>query len=93
MQTAQRGKEMETVTVLHMNKGVGKTSYAMNSTLQVGFYITMLFLYIYICLYAYLRQLNVHQPKLIRLILNKMNLKKSRPQALDVPATGQNYIH
>ncbi|KAK7321771.1 hypothetical protein VNO77_32697 [Canavalia gladiata] len=33
MQTAQR-KEMEMMEVLHMNKGVGETSYAMNSSVQ-----------------------------------------------------------
>ncbi|KAK7280683.1 hypothetical protein RJT34_25750 [Clitoria ternatea] len=33
MQTSQR-KEMQTMEILHMNKGVGETSYAMNSAVQ-----------------------------------------------------------
>ncbi|CAJ1972469.1 unnamed protein product [Sphenostylis stenocarpa] len=33
MQTVRR-KEMETLELLHMNKGVGETSYAMNSSVQ-----------------------------------------------------------
>jgi len=35
MQTA-RTKEMDTLELLHMNKGVGETSYAMNSSVQVN---------------------------------------------------------
>lgn len=31
----KRGRNMEVMEILHMNKGVGETSYAMNSTHQV----------------------------------------------------------
>lgn len=31
---------METMQVLHMNKGAGKTSYATNSIVQVSFFTT-----------------------------------------------------
>jgi len=48
MQTATR-KEMETLELLHMNKGAGETSYAMNSSVQVNSFIHLLLNYIFLC--------------------------------------------
>jgi len=49
---SERGREMEVMRVLHMNKGNGETSYAKNSTAQVDHFDINMH---YILVYTYIR--------------------------------------